>query len=182
VAPALAALAAAGCAVGSGGTAVARPPRAASPAPAASARPAPTRTVIRSGHTYDAGTTATFTAQAGVSARFSVSTARLSRTRLSSSYGYPPAHGYYVTFTVTVTNTGRDAFPIGPQYFVTQARGRTTTSYDGNAPYSGASSQLDNTAIDPGQSDSGPLTFDVSTPHGVLDYEPDGSPALSWRY
>jgi len=52
----------------------------------------------------------------------------------------------------------------------------------GNSPYSGASAQLDNTQIEPGESVTGPLTFDVRGVHGSLAYAPDGSAAITWTY
>lgn len=145
--------------------------------------PVPTITLVRSGRVVPAGTTVPFQAQTGVSLRLHVSRPSLSRRRLSSSYGYAPAHGYYVTFQVTMVNTGRSPVDIGPSdFFVHVSRQGKVTTLMGNAPYSGASAQLDATQLDPGQSDSGPLTFDVRTTHGTLAFAPDGSPAVSWTY
>lgn len=145
--------------------------------------PAPTITIVRSGRTLAAGLTADFTAQAGVSLRITASKPSVSRTRLSRSYGYPPAHGYYVTFRLAIANTGSESVDIGPSNFRVRITGEgTVTAYAGNAPYSGASQQLDNTQIDPGQTIRAPLTFDVRRPHGVLQYLPDRSPAISWTF
>jgi hypothetical protein len=130
-----------------------------------------------------AGGTATVAAQAGVSLRLTASRPRLSRTRLSSTYGHAPAHGYYVTFTLTIRNTGSQPVALGPLNFFVRVPGQgDVTSYMGNAPYSGASSQLDNTEIESGQTVQAPLTFDVRRPHGVLAFAPDSSPAVSWRF
>jgi len=154
--------------------------------PAPSTRPpspAPTITVIKSGQVVRAGTTVPFRAQAGVALRLRASRPSLSRQRLSSSYGYAPAHGYYVTFLVTLVNTGRSPVDVGPSdFFVRVSRQGKVTTLMGNAPYSGASAQLDATQLDPGQSLSGPLTFDVRATHGTLAFAPDGSPAISWTY
>jgi hypothetical protein len=148
-----------------------------------SASPGPTRTIIRTGQTVAIGQSVDFNAQAGVSLRIGASGPSVSRTRLSSDYGYPPAHGYYVTFTISVVNTGSQPIDIGPNNFHVRIAGEgTVTSYDGDAPYSGASSQLDATEIDPGQSLRAPLTFDVRRPHGTLSYLPDASPAVTWRF
>jgi hypothetical protein len=145
--------------------------------------PGPTVTVLRSGVSVRAGATAAFRAQAGVSLRLHASRPSVSRQRLSSSYGYPPARGYYVTFTMTITNTGSQSLPMGPSdFYVRVAHQGKVTTLMGNAPYSGASEQLDATQLDPGQSLFGPVTFDVRALHGVLAFAPDGSPAVSWTY
>jgi Domain of unknown function (DUF4352) len=145
--------------------------------------PAPTITVVRSGVVVAAGRTATFRAQAGVGLTLRASRPSVSRQRLSSSYGYAPAHGYYVTFTVTLTNTGSRAIDVGPTDFFVRVTGEgKVTTLMGNAPYSGASAQLDATQVDAGQRLSGPLTFDVRRPHGSLSFAPDGSPAVTWTY
>ena len=153
------------------------------PAATLTPAPAPTITVLKSARTMAAGATAPFQAQAGVSLRFTASRPSVSRTRLSSSYGYAPARGYYVTFNLTIVNTGTQTVQIGPSNFVAKIPGEgRVTSYDGNAPYSGASAQLDTTAIDPGQTVRAPITFDVRRPHGTLSFVPDRSAALIWRF
>jgi hypothetical protein len=179
LAAAVAAASAAGCAAHSSARSQPAPatPAASSPAPR------PTITVLRRVHALDAGQGVDLAAQQGVRLRIRASKPSVSRTRLSSSYGYAPARGYYVTFVVTLTDTGTTALDVGPTDFVVRIAGEgTVTSYSGNAPYSGASEQLDATQIDPGQSVHAPLTFDVRRPHGVLSYQPDGSPAVTWRF
>jgi hypothetical protein len=167
----------AGC--GSGGRSSQQP----GPIVVTSVHPGPTITNVRSVQTLAAGRAATIVAQAGVSLRLTASKPSVSRTRLSSSYGHPPAHGYYVTFTMTVHNTGSSAIDLGPLNFYVRITGQgDVTSYMGNAPYSGASSALDNTQVDAGQTLQAPLTFDVRSPHGVLAYAPDKSAAVIWRF
>lgn len=145
--------------------------------------PRPTVTVLRSGIVVAAGHSATVHAQQGVTLTIRASRPSISRTRLSSSYGYPPANGYYVTFQMTIVNTGSDPVAIGPSSFRVRVRGQgVVTVTSGNAPYSGASSQLDSTEIDPGESLSGPLTFDVRRVHGTLEYAPDKSAAITWVF
>ena len=147
------------------------------------AKPAPTKTIIRSGRVVRAGATVPFKAQAGVALTIRASRPSLSRERLSSSYGYAPSHGYYVTFVLTLVNNGSSSVDIGPgDFFVRVSRQGKVTTLMGNAPYSGASAQLDTTQLDAGQTISGPLTFDVRSPHGTLAFAPDGSPAVSWTY
>lgn len=145
--------------------------------------PRPTVTVTRSAHDLDAGDSTDFTAQAGVSLRLTATRPKVSRGRLSSSYGYPPARGYYVTFSLTIVNTGSQPVDIGPPNFHVRIPGEgVVTAYDGNAPYSGAPRQLDNTELEPGDRLSAPLTFDVRRPHGSLLYLPDRSAAVTWRF
>jgi len=145
--------------------------------------PHPTVTVTRSAHVLNAGDTTDFAAQAGVSLRLTASRPQVSRGRLSPSYGYPPAHGYYVTFTLTIVNTGSQPIDIGPPNFHVRIPGEgVVTAYDGNAPYSGAPRQLDSTELDPGDRVRAPLTFDVRRPHGVLMYLPDRTAAVTWSF
>jgi hypothetical protein len=158
-----------------------------SPAPPASRSsspsPAPTKTIVKNTRVLPAGRTATLSAQAGVSLRLTVSRPSSSRTRLSPSYGYPPAHGYYLTFHVRIVNVGQQSVDIMPQNFVVRIPGEgRVTSYDGNSPYSGASRQLNSTQLDPGQRVSAPLTFDVAHLHGRIAFIPDKSAAISWRF
>jgi hypothetical protein len=84
---------------------------------------------------------------------------------------------------MVVENTGRKPIAIGPaDFFVRLAEGGRVTTTDGNAPYSGASAQLDPTILDPGDTVRSPLTFDVGERHGRLAYAPDGSPAIVWTF
>jgi hypothetical protein len=157
--------------------------RSAAPTTSDSPTPAPTITVTKAAHTLDAGATTDFTAQAGASLRLTASRPRVSRGRLSPSYGYPPARGYYVTFALTIVNTGSQPVDLGPPNFHVRITGEgVVTAYDGNAPYSGASRQLDSTELAPGESVRAPLTFDVRRPHGVLMYLPDRSAAVTWQF
>jgi hypothetical protein len=145
--------------------------------------PAPVRTIVRNSRVVPAGRSADVTAQDGIAVRLTVSKPSLSRTRLSSSYGYPPARGYYVTFHIAVVNTGTQTVALGPSnFYVRTSRQARVTSYDGNSPYSGASRQLDRTELDPGQRLNAPLTFDVSVTHGRLAFAPDRTAAVVWTY
>lgn len=170
-------MSAAGC--GTGGSFAQRP----GPIVVTSVHPGPTITTVRSVQTLAVGSTATIVAQDGIELRLTASRPSVSRTRLSSSYGHAPTYGYYVTFAVKVHNSGRSPVDLGPLNFYVRIAGQgDVTSYMGNAPYSGASSQLDNTQVDAGQTLQAPLTFDVRRPHGVLAYAPDKSPAVIWRF
>ena len=172
----LAAVALTGCA-GSSST-----PRADVTSPP-SKSPAPVRTVIKDSRVVAAGRAVPFTAQRGITLRLKASAARVSRTSLSTTYGYPPSHGYYVTFGLTIVNTGSKPVQIGPGNFVVVIPGEgRVTSYDGNGPYSGAHAQLDNTELAPGDVVRAPLSFDVRTTHGRLLFVPDSSAAVVWRF
>jgi len=141
------------------------------------------RTVVHAFRKYDAGETAVVQAQKGVSLRLTVSRPSVSRTSLSSSHGYPPQHGHYVTFHLAVTNTGSRPIPLGPRDFLVRiARQGKVTSYDGNSPYSGANRQLDTTELEPGDTDKAPLTFDVRAVHGRFDYRPGGTTVAVWSF
>ena len=150
---------------------------------ASSPAPRPTITTTLATRALRAGDSADFAAQAGVSMRLTTSAPRVSTTRLSRSYGHPPARGYYVTFTLTIVNTGSRPVDLGPPNFHVRIPGEgVVTAYDGNAPYSGAPTQLDNTELAPGERVRAPLTFDVRRPHGVLMYLPDRSAAITWSF
>jgi hypothetical protein len=145
--------------------------------------PQPTRALVHAFHHYVAGQTARIEAQSGVSLRLSVSRPAASTTSLSSSHGYPPQHGYYLTFHLAVTNTGTQPVVIGPRDFVVHMPGQgTVTSYDGNSPYSGANKQLDTTELEPGDTDRAPLTFDVRSRHGRFDYRAGGTAVAVWTF
>jgi hypothetical protein len=141
------------------------------------------RTVVKDSHVVAAGRAVPFRAQRGITLRLMASSAQVSRTSLSATYGYPPSHGYYVTFRLTISNTGRKSVQLGPGNFVVVVPGEgQVTSYDGNGPYSGAHAQLDNTELGPGEVLHAPLSFDVRSPHGRLQFVPDSSPAIVWRF
>src|SRR4051812_29212404 len=89
-----------GCALtGCGGHGTAGPPAV---VVTGSPSPRPTITTTLAVRTLVAGAGTDFTAQAGVRLRLTASAPRVSTTRLSPSYGHPPARGYYVTFTLTI--------------------------------------------------------------------------------
>ena len=143
----------------------------------------PTRTIVHAFHRYAAGQTADIEAQAGVSLRVTVSKPSVSRTSLSHSHGYPPQHGYYLTFHLDIVDTGRQPVVVSPRDFVVvMPHQGKVTSYDGNSPYSGASRQLDTTELEPGDHVSAPLTFDVRQTHGRLDFRPGTTTAVAWTF
>jgi hypothetical protein len=154
----------------------------AAPSPT-SRTPRPVRTVIRNTHVVHPGHAVRLDAQRGVALRLRATGPEISRTSLSSTHGYPPSHGYYVTFRVSIANVGRQPVGVGPGDFAVVVGGRgRVTSYDGNSPYSGAGRQLDPTELLPGDVVRAPLTFDVRSRHGRLGYYPDRTAAVTWVY
>jgi hypothetical protein len=145
----------------------------------------PPTTVVRKTHRVQIGTAVEFAAQQGVSVRITAAKPTVSTTRLSPNYGYPPANGYYVTFRMTILNTGSRPVILGPHNFYVDIpqQGKVTT-YDGSAAYSGSPHQLDTTEVDIGQRLSAPLTFDVRSTHGRLVFAPHdaATPAIIWSF
>lgn len=149
------------------------------------AKPSPVKTIVRRYRTYRAGEVGLLNSPAQhASLRVAVGRPSRSTTRLSDSYGDAPAHGHYVTFRLTITNTGRVPIVIQRLDFWVKTPGaRKTTTDDGNAPYSGSGSQLDTTELEPGDRVTNNLTFDVADPTGTLFYGPGGKrPALAWTF
>src|SRR5436190_3516896 len=118
---AVACLATVGIAACAGGTTGAAPPGP------TSAAPRPVRTVIRTTHVLHTGQGVRLDAQRGVALRLVANGPTVSRTSLSSSHGYPPARGYYVTFRVTIVNVGSRAIGVGPGDFAVVVGGRKLT-------------------------------------------------------
>ena len=96
--------------------------------------PDPTKTVIKRYPTYPAGATATINVpQEHASLTITAGAPSKSTTRLSPTYGYAPSHGYYVTFPLTIKNTGQASLLIERLdfYVKTPGLGKITTN-DGN--------------------------------------------------
>lgn len=100
-----------------------------------------------------------------------------------SGYAYGPRYGYYVQFPVRITDISQTTILVNPLNFTVAAGGRSGVNiYNGNAKYSGTSTSLEHTFLDPGQVQSGPLTFDVSVPHGTLGYARAGTTVCTWAF
>ena len=146
--------------------------------------PQPTSTIIKAYPTYQAGATSTITVpQENASLTITAHVPSKSKNRLSPTYGYPPANGYYVTFPLTIKNTGQASLLIERLdfYVKTPGLGKITTN-DGEAPYSGSPQQLDSTLLAPGKKLTNNLTFDVSHPKGTFYYAPGGKPSVAWTF
>jgi hypothetical protein len=166
------------------GSTVREEPRGTTPSgPDRTGTPGPVRTIIRGAHVYPAGQRAELSAQAGVTIDLTAARPTASRTKLSPSYGYAPANGVYLSFRMTISTTGRKTIALSPRDFYVRVNdGDRVSTYDGNAPYSGAARQLDETLLEPGDRVSAPLTFDVDGRHGRLAYAPDGTAAIIWTF
>jgi hypothetical protein len=147
------------------------------------ASPQPTQTRIKGHPTYQAGTTTTIQPQQGVSMTITVGVPSKSKNRLSPNYGYPPEHGYYVTFPLVIKNSGTTPLLIERLdfYVKTPGLGKVTTN-DGAAPYSGSPRQLDTTPLAPGRTLHNNITFDVSNPRGTFYYAPGSKPTAAWKF
>jgi hypothetical protein len=146
--------------------------------------PDPTTTVVKGYPTYRAGVTGTIGVPSqGASMTITAAVPKVSTTRLSPSYGYPPEHGYYVTFPLVITNSGHASLLIERlDFFVrTPGLGKVNTN-EGAAPYSGSPRQLDSTLLAPGKTLRNNLTFDVSSPKGTFYYAPGGKPSIAWTF
>ena len=119
----------------------------------------------------------------GASLRLLVAQPSWSRTSLSPDYGAAPRNGWYLTVHVRLVATGDQPITIGPtDFYVRGPGGGKTTTDDGNAEESGASQALGTTVADPGETVTGPLTFDVAQRHGLVVYAPTATTACSWRF
>jgi hypothetical protein len=148
------------------------------------ASPQPTRTLLRGFHTLRAGRSATIEGAGGAAMFIKAAGPSVSRNRLSPSYGYAPAHGYYITFKITIKDVGSSPIVIQRLDFwvVVPGLGKINTN-EGNAPFSGSPRQLDTTELTSGGHVSNNLTFDVSHPSGTLYYGPGGhKPTIAWRF
>jgi hypothetical protein len=136
------------------------------------------------GHPLEVGQVAQLGAGTkGAAALLKVGKPKVSRTRLSSSYGDNPVHGYFVNFPIKILNIGSKPLLVDRLdfYVKTPGLGKVNTN-QGAAPYSGASEQLDTTELEKNQGVSNFLAFDVSTPHGKFVYGPGGKVSVAWRF
>lgn len=119
----------------------------------------------------------------GAAMLIKISKPKVSRSRLSSTYGDNPVHGYFVNFPIKILNIGQKPLLVDRLDFWvrTPGLGKVNTN-QGAAPFSGASDQLDTTELEKGQGIKNFLAFDVSTPHGKFIYGPGGKISVGWRF
>lgn len=166
------------------GTGTSRPAALArtTPPPHPSPSPTPTRAVPSGPTACRLGVPVTLTGTGGEQIRLDVSGPSV-HTGPFADWAYGPRYGYYLTFTASFVDTGRTPVIINPLNFLVNEPGDPDVNiYAGNAKYSGASRVLDHTFIDPGQSDAGPLNYDVPGVHGTLTYARRGLPTCVWRF
>jgi hypothetical protein len=154
----------------------ARPPSAGHPSPRRTVLLPPRRNVA-------VGQTVTITdPTTGAALQIEVGAPTASAGALGS-YGYGPQEGLYLTFPITVRDTGRAPVLVEVLDFLVDEPGLPGRNvYDGNSPYSGAPRQLDNTVLAPGQAVSGVLTYDEPARHGVLRWVIGNATECSWSF
>jgi len=157
----------------------------ATPHRTASARPSPRRTIILPPRIdYRVGQTATVVDhRSGAKLEITASGPRVWTTAIQS-YGYGPARGYYLSFSMRIVNPGAVQVELVYADFLADVPGLSgVTVEDGNSPYSGAPNQLDGLAgLNPGQTLTGVLTFDVPGVHGDLRWVSGGQTQARWFY
>jgi hypothetical protein len=127
------------------------------------------------------------TAELGTPGQAAAATMTVGKPKIStkalSSYAYAPEYGYYVTFPITIVDTGQQTIVINRLDFWvdTPGLGRENNN-GGHAPFSGAHTQLDTTPLSPGDRVHNYLTFDVSHPTGTFVYGPNHRLSVSWRF
>ncbi len=180
-----------GAAVSSSTTAVSGQPSASSQtttSPSPAATPSASSPAVPSGPEMLAmGDSASVTTGGTPSATITVS-APVVTTRPADQYGSAPQNGYFVAVTVKVTadQAYTDGFDINPLDFYALSGGTHYGWGDGNAIWALSSStkELNSATLAAGESTSGKLAFDVSSPHGYIVYAPnlDGQPLAEWKY
>ena len=145
--------------------------------------PTPTAPVVRIPCEYAMGGTLKLEDPSGTRRLdVTLSSVAVSRGALAD-YGRPPSQGNFVTVQAKILNRGTGTAAIDPLDFLADAgTSKGVTVQQGSAPYSGASGQLGATPIDPGETITGPLTWDLSAAHGTVRYAPGGKLACTWRF
>ncbi len=109
-------------------------------------------------------------------------------TQPADAYGSAPQNGYFVTVRVTATaDQGcSGGFDIYSGDFYALSGGSHFSEGGGNSydALASSSSELGYETLAAGESTSGELTFDVSSPHGYIVYAPNlnGQPLAEWKY
>jgi hypothetical protein len=111
----------------------------------------------------------------------------------ADSQGDVPQYGYFLTFTVTVTNvapasSGLTIDPSDTDFFVEVAGnrygfGQTDLGHTPKAePADALGTGLPSSGLGPGQSTTGTVVVDAPSVHGLLAYAPDSTPLGTWSY
>lgn len=135
------------------------------------------------------GATESVTDGSGIDATLTATSARVTTKAADLEFGEPPAHGYYVIIHIKAVNlaSASGSYDINPMDFYVKIHGRHYDEGDGNAFEAVAdpsSAELSYTTLNPGESTSGVLLFDVPSPHGTLMYAPNyqGGAIVAWQY
>ena len=117
-----------------------------------------------------------------------VTSVKTSTTPAEPDLGANPENGYFVVarVSVAVDPNFTKGFDISPDDFYVLNGSTHYSEGNGNSLDAlGISlSELDTTTLGAGQKTSGPIVFDVSSPHGYVVYAPNlnGQPLAEWKY
>ena len=109
-------------------------------------------------------------------------------TTPADQYGSNPQNGYFVVANVSVATdpSFSQGFSINPLDFYALNGSTQYSESNGNAydALGSATSELNAATLGAGQKTSGPIVFDVSSPHGYIVYAPNvnGQPLAEWKY
>lgn len=160
-------------------SAAAAAPSVAPSATASSASPDPT-----SISALTIGKTATFTKRSTGNEAGSITVVDVSVTqRPTCSYCRGPENGYFVIFTVKVT--AKQLYPINRlDFYVRGADGSHFEIGDGNGYEAVDTGELNSATLQADESTVGKIGFDVSSPHGTLEYAPNSgeAPLSGWTF
>lgn len=109
-------------------------------------------------------------------------------TQPADSYGSAPQNGYFVVVTAAAAaDQGyTDGFDIYSGDFYALSGGSHYGESNGNSydALADINTELNSSTLAAGETTSGKLVFDVSSPHGYIVYAPnmDGQPLAEWKY
>jgi hypothetical protein len=117
-----------------------------------------------------------------------VTSVKTSTTPADPDLGAKPENGYFVVarVSVAVDPNFTKGFDISPEDFYVLNGSTHYSEGNGNSfdALDISLSELDTTTLGAGQKTSGPIVFDVSSPHGYVVYAPNlnGQPLAEWKY
>jgi hypothetical protein len=153
------------------------------PATPAATPPTPTAPAILS-----QGQPAVITLEGSDAGSVTVTSVKTSTTPADPDLGAKPENGYFVVarVSVAVDPNFTKGFDISPEDFYVLNGSTHYSEGNGNSfdALDISLSELDTTTLGAGQKTSGPIVFDVSSPHGYVVYAPNlnGQPLAEWKY
>jgi hypothetical protein len=178
--------------LGSAANHAANPNSAASTPPAATSQPAassePATPVPAGPDSLAMGDAAAISTGDTLSATVVVSHPVVSSQPADPTYGSRPQNGYFVVVTATIAadKAYTGGFDINPLDFYALSGDSHYGEDNGNAynALTDINSELSPATLAAGETTSGKLAFDVSSPHGYIVYAPnlDGQPLAEWKY